>query len=133
MSVPATQFATPDRFHPADGTGTLIRPVVFDGHLGWLHLPAGPSRREAGVLLVAPPGRDDRCVYRPLRELAERLARAGFPTLRFDLKDVGDSLDLDEDEDAWPAWLAGVGMAASSLLVVANAARLNRRNGEAVV
>lgn len=31
-----------------------------------------------------------------------------------------------------PAWLAGVGMAASSLLVVANAARLSRRVGEAV-
>lgn len=115
MSVPATQFATPDRFHPADGTGTLIRPVVFDDHLGWLHLPAGPSRREAGVVLVAPPGRDGRCVYRPLRDLAEQLAQAGFPTLRFDLKDVGDSLDADVDSDIWPVWLDGVAAAAALL------------------
>lgn len=124
MSVPAPQFATPARFHTAHGAGTQIRPVVFDGHLGWLHLPAGPSRREAGVLLVTPPGRDGRWVYRPLRDLAEQLARAGFPTLRFDLKGVGDSLDLAEDGDAWPVWLDGVAAAAELLKTNTDVRRL---------
>jgi alpha/beta superfamily hydrolase len=124
MSVSAPQFATPDRFQSALGARTQVRPVVFDGHLGWLHLPAGPSRREAGVLLVTPPGRDGRWVYRPLRDLAERLARDGFPTLRFDLKGVGDSLELTDDDDAWPVWLDGVAAAAGFLKTNTDIGRL---------
>lgn len=98
--------------------------MAFDGHLGWLHMPSGPSRREAGVLLVAPPGRDGRWVYRPLRDLAEQLARAGFPTLRFDLKGVGDSLEPADDGDAWPLWLDGVAAAADLLKSTTDVRRL---------
>ncbi len=125
MSVPATQFATPDRFHPADGTGTLIRPLAFGGQAGWLHTPAGPLRGEAAVLICAPPGRDGRCGHRPLRILAERLAGAGYPVLRFDLHGVGDSLDpTDPEADVLPDWLAGVAAAAEALRAATDTRRL---------
>ena len=125
MSVPATQFATPDRFHPADGTGTLIRPLAFGGQSGWLHTPAGPQRSEAAVLICAPPGRDGRCGHRPLRILAERLASAGYPALRFDLPGVGDSLDpADVEADILPEWQAGVRAAAEVLRAATDTRRL---------
>lgn len=122
MSVPAPQFATPHGFHPAHGG--LPQPLTFEGHAGWLHVPAGPNRREIGVLLVAPPGRDGRCVYRPLRDLAEGLAASGFSTLRFDLLGVGESLDPDGDPDLWPLWLQGVKAAAEALKAAAGVNRV---------
>lgn len=85
-----------------------MRPVAFDGLFGYVHTPVGPSAG-TGVVIVSPFGRDARCAHMPMRIFADELAASGFPTLRYDHRGTGDSLDLPDDEgDALPDWLAGV-------------------------
>ncbi|HYG86173.1 MAG TPA: alpha/beta fold hydrolase [Azospirillum sp.] len=47
-------------------------------------------------------------MHRSWRELAERLAAAGLPTLRFDYPGIGDSAGGDDDPDRVRAWLQGI-------------------------
>ncbi len=117
MSVPlsrivAAQVADRDAAH--EGASTMT-PVAFGGRFGWLHQPAVLHDGAAGVVLVSPIGREARCAHRPMRLLADRLARAGYPTLRYDHIGHGDSLDLTDDGDALPEWIAGVRAAADFL------------------
>ncbi|RAK52558.1 alpha/beta fold hydrolase [Phenylobacterium deserti] len=55
---------------------------------GWLHGTSG----ETGVLLCSPWGFEELCLRRAWRMLADNLADAGYPTLRFDYPGCGDSL-----------------------------------------
>jgi len=80
-----------------------MRPVVFDECVGWLHPAAG--RR--GVVLCGPLGIEAYCTHRAWRALAERLAAAGLPTLRFDYPGTGDSRG-DDDPGRVRAWIDGV-------------------------
>ncbi|MFP6556778.1 hypothetical protein WJ542_00340 [Paraburkholderia sp. B3] len=79
-------------------------PVVFDGAFGWLH-PAGGSM---GVVLCNPFGYDALCTYRGWRKLAERIAAAGLPVLRFDYPGTGDATGMEDDPGRVQAWLASV-------------------------
>ncbi|WP_448191632.1 alpha/beta fold hydrolase [Azospirillum sp. sgz301742] len=81
-----------------------MTPVVFEGCFGWLHPAAG--RR--GVVLCSPHGNEELCVHRTWRTLAERLAEAGLPTLRFDYPGAGNSAGGDEDPERVRAWLDGI-------------------------
>ena len=67
-----------------------MTPVSFDGCLGWLHSDGGSSR---GVVIC--PGGDYEAlsIHQTFRVLADRIAAAGLPTLRFDYPGTGDSLD----------------------------------------
>ncbi len=66
-------------------------PVTFAGLFGWYH----PAPGQRGVVLCGAHGFEQMAAYRPWRALAERLAGAGCPTLRFDAPGEGDSADLD--------------------------------------
>lgn len=92
-----------------------MRSIAFNGLLGWLHTPIGPSAG-TGVVLVSPLGRDARCAHMPMRLFADRLAAAGFPTIRYDHLGTGDSLDLAEaGSDALAEWMSGIESAAEVL------------------
>lgn len=73
---------------------TEMRPVRFgtgDQLVGIHHAPHKLPARGA-VLLCGPPGPEAPGLHRTLRVLGDRLARAGFHTLRFDYYATGDSL-----------------------------------------
>ena len=78
--------------------------VVFEGCFGWLHPAAG--RR--GVVLCSPHGHEELSVHRSWAALADRLAAAGMPALRFDYPGTGNSAGTDEEPERVRAWLDGV-------------------------
>lgn len=85
--------------------------VSFRHCQGWYH-PA-PSRR--AVLICGAHGFEDLCARRGLRQLAEALAVAGLPVLRFDWPGSGDSAGEETDADLVPRWRESVKDAARFL------------------
>jgi alpha-beta hydrolase superfamily lysophospholipase len=82
--------------------GATDRPLA-----GWLHRASHAHPTNVGVVVCNPFGYEAICTYRSLRHLADGMAAAGLPTLRFDYVGTGDSADLADDEsspnelDAW--------------------------------
>ena len=93
------------------------RPVAFDREgrrlFGWYHPPARPDggNRDCVVVLCNPIGYDAICTHRHYRQLALRLADAGFAVLRYDHHGTGDSSGTDESPERVTAWLRGVSRA----------------------
>ncbi|MDE2318291.1 MAG: hypothetical protein KGK02_01170 [Rhodospirillales bacterium] len=89
-------------------------PVVFENCFGWFHPP--PSDRSGGTAVLLCPGasQDFSNGYRPFRLLAEHLAEAGYPTLRFDYPGTGDSADP-ESNNLWEVWQQSISRAATWL------------------
>src|SRR4051812_29243924 len=81
---------------------------------GWYHAPAGP-RRAVGVVVCNPIGDDYTRAHRPLRHLAERLARAGVAVLRFDFHGTGDSSGDERDPARVATWVDDIDLAADEL------------------
>jgi alpha-beta hydrolase superfamily lysophospholipase len=77
-----------------------VKPFYFGGSsrplFGVLHDARG-ARRRPGVVVCPPFGQEALRAHRSLRELASRLAEAGFPALRFDYGGSGDSAGEPED------------------------------------
>jgi pimeloyl-ACP methyl ester carboxylesterase len=84
-----------------------MEPVVFNECFGWLH----EARGRHGVVLCNPFGYDAYCTHRGWRKLAESVAAAGMPTLRFDYPGTGDSAGLEEDPKRFDAWLGSIAAA----------------------
>lgn len=82
MSAPGAPSADPAR----------MRPLYFDGRFGWLHGSAAPGA--TGVVLCGALAQEEICTRYGLMTLADRLAAAGRPTLRFDYRGTGDSADV---------------------------------------
>ncbi len=96
----------------------MIRPVTFAGCFGWLHQASGIGTAERGVVICAPHGYEELCTHRALRDCASALAQAGFPTLRFDYRGTGDSLESDERGGRVGAWLDSVDAAVGLLRLI---------------
>jgi alpha-beta hydrolase superfamily lysophospholipase len=91
--------------------GAAERPL-----LGFYHPPGeGSPGRAAGVVLCSPIGTDHTRSDWTYRHLAERLAAAGFPCLRFDLSGTGDSAGEELGPGAVRAWVDDVGAAVAEL------------------
>lgn len=82
---------------------------------GVFHPPAGERARGSAVLLLNPFGQEAIRSHRIFRVLAERLARRGFPVLRFDYYATGDS-DGECTEGTLAGWCEDVRTAHAELL-----------------
>ncbi len=98
-------------------------PVVFGGCFGWFH-PAPSGWASSTAALLCPGASDDFSNgYRPFRLLADRLAGAGYPALRFDYPGTGDSADPSHS-NLWEAWQESIALAAQWLRAQTGAERL---------
>lgn len=86
-------------------------PILFDDCVGWLH----PADGDHGVVLCGPIGHEELAVHRGWRELGQRLAATGIPTLRFDYPGTGDSAGEESDPDRIERWIDSICMAAAWL------------------
>lgn len=75
----------------------LAQPVYLGGLAAMLH----PGDGDTGVLLFNPWGYEELCARKTFRLMAERLAAAGFPSLRFDYPGTGDSSGEENSETGW--------------------------------
>ncbi len=103
-----------------------MRAVEFENSIGWLHLPApvvsgqpsgdghalGKSR---AVLLCGSIGREASSLHRPWVLLAEQVAAAGMPALRFDYPGAGNSSLEEEEALSLTAWTDSIMRAAAWL------------------
>ena len=86
-------------------------PCVFDGCRGIYH----PGRGPIGVVLCAPWGFEDLSMRKGWRLLAEAIAAAGYPCMRFDYPGTGDSLGRSTEVTSIDCWTGSIGTAADTL------------------
>ncbi len=99
---------------------TAGTPVVFGRCRGFLHAaaPAGDHllpRATPGVVLCSPWGFEDLTMRTSWRRLAEAIAVAGYPCIRFDYPGTGDSLGSATEVVAVSEWVEAIGAAADLL------------------
>jgi len=91
-----------------------MKRLMFDGCAGWLHEAAGKTAT-TGVVLCAPHMHESMWTHRGMRHLADDLAAAGVPVLRFDYYGTGDSAGDGGEPDFVPRAVQGVVTAAARL------------------
>jgi alpha-beta hydrolase superfamily lysophospholipase len=108
-----------------------IEPLYFGPRggrcFGFIHLPSGRDvarTRATGVVIVDAVGYETLSAHRSLRHLAERLARAGFPVLRYDHAGEGDADGGARAEGRLRTWIDGVGAAMDELKARAGVAEV---------
>ncbi|NIJ28151.1 alpha/beta superfamily hydrolase [Sphingomonas insulae] len=71
-----------------------MTPVYFDGCFGWIHARSGAAAgaTPAGVVLCPAFAQEEVCTHHGMMALADRLAAAGVPAIRFDYRDTGDGI-----------------------------------------
>ena len=79
---------------------TAATPVSIGQSFGWLH----HVNRDRGVATCAAMGYEAFCAHQPWRVLADNLAAAGLPMLRFDYPGAGDFLDDADDPTPYESW-----------------------------
>ena len=86
-------------------------PCAFKGCAGFFH----PADGSTGVVLCAPWGFEDLLIRKSWRLLAEAIAAAGYPCLRFDYPGTGDSLGRATSIDSVTLWVEAIHDAAQVL------------------
>jgi alpha-beta hydrolase superfamily lysophospholipase len=100
-----------------------MTPIHFGDSFGWLHLPppieiassgkAAGKPRSRAVVLCASVGREATALHRPWLLLAEQIAAAGMPVLRFDYPGTGDSARDEGDPVSLTDWVGSIVAAAA--------------------
>ena len=99
-----------------------MTPVSFADCFGWLH--TAPLRSDTAIVICRGLSDDALTAHRPLRLLADQLATAGYPALRFDYRGTGDSTDLTPGEVEMTAWLASLRAACDAARIMTGVPRL---------
>ena len=89
-----------------------IRPLTFSGCFGWLHQEKSGA---LGVVMCASWEYEASATRQSWRVLADRLAEAGMPTLRFDYPGCGDSLGSGDIPGAFEAMQKSIAAACEAL------------------
>ncbi|KVP42017.1 alpha/beta hydrolase [Burkholderia ubonensis] len=97
-----------------------MKPIVFDGCVGWLH--EGHTKR--GVVLCESLGHEAIWTHKLIRAIAERLASDGITVLRFNYPCAGDSRGDDLDAGRFGACVASIRSAIDTLHAYADIAEL---------
>ena len=104
-----------------------MRPFFFGDSsaplFGVYHPPQGAHPRAWGVVVCNPFGQEYLRAHRALRQLAARLAAAGFHTVRFDYFGCGDSAG-DDDEGRVGRWIQDAAAAADEVEALSGSSRL---------
>ncbi|HYO76921.1 MAG TPA: alpha/beta fold hydrolase, partial [Thermoanaerobaculia bacterium] len=90
---------------------------------GWYHAPAGKTADIVAVI-CQPLGHEYINAHRSMRHLADRLARAGIPALRFDYHGTGDSTGSDDDPGRVSAWRESVAQAVATARALSGRTRI---------
>ncbi len=99
-------------------------PQAHRALFAWYHAAPAAAARDAVAVICPPVGSEYTRSHRSLRHLADRLARAGIPALRFDYDGIGDSPGDDLDAARLAAWTASVQSAIAHARRLAGCARV---------
>ncbi|MFE0016679.1 alpha/beta hydrolase [Mesorhizobium sp. NPDC059054] len=101
------------------------RPVTFSDTVGlYADSAPGSELRDGAVLFLSPWGFEEMCTRKLWRDLADRLAACGIPSLRFDYPGTGDALDRTDFADGLAIWESTALAAAAELRRLSGATRL---------
>ncbi len=106
-----------------------MTPIAFDGCTGWLHRRHDAETGSIAILLCPALNHDALNSHHAMRLLADQMAEAGYPTMRFDYPSTGDSVDLDtlhkeHGSELSEIWVNSIILAADFLLRVTGARKL---------
>ncbi|RTL59695.1 MAG: alpha/beta fold hydrolase [Hyphomicrobiales bacterium] len=119
--VTAAGSAEPEPCVNADDWARLGKaPVIFGACAGWLH----SARGRTGVVMCPGFGLHDLAARQSWSLMADRLASAGYPTLRFDYRGAGDAPQDLAAIRSVDAWIADVHEAAEFLKIHAGVDKL---------
>ncbi len=91
---------------------------------GWYHYAPQPIARDCVAVLCSPIGPEYTRSHRTVRHLADRLARAGIPAMRFDYHGVGDSPGEERDPDRLEHWKRSIATAVHHAKLVSGCERV---------
>ncbi len=100
---------------PAAGPEPVVVSAPAGPLFGFYHPAEGHTVQGIGVVLCNPLGYEAMCAHRTYRHFAERLARRGFPTLRFDYHGTGDSSGTLDEPGRVQGWLDSIDAAVNDL------------------
>jgi alpha-beta hydrolase superfamily lysophospholipase len=105
--------------------GSASIPVSFARSVG-LYTPAmaGTVHSDCAVLFLSPWGFEEMCTRKLWRDLAERFARSGISSLRFDYPGTGDTPDDMEFPGDLPVWETAIEAAVAELHRLSGTSRL---------
>jgi alpha-beta hydrolase superfamily lysophospholipase len=100
---------------PVAGPEPVVVSAPAGPLFGFYHPAEGHTVQGIGVVLCNPLGYEAMCAHRTYRHFAERLARRGFATLRFDYHGTGDSSGSADEPGRLQGWLDSIDAAVNEL------------------